>query len=92
MPISTYQTEYGTKPKPDQEYDQADNRGNDPWRELPAGDLDRDQKGAEREHQERKGERDDRLVQARGAGRGQRGQLPVEPAIEQAQQASVISF
>ena len=44
-------------------------RRDDPRRQLPAGDLDRHQQRAEREHEERQRQRDDRLVQRLRAGR-----------------------
>ena len=63
-------------------------RGDDPRRELAAGDLDRHQQRAEREYQERQRQRDDRLVQRGGAGRFEPAQAPTQPRIERAQRGA----
>ncbi len=63
-------------------------RRDDPRRELPAGDLDRHEQRAEREHQERQRQRDDRLVHRLRAGDREPRELPSEPGVDAVQDAA----
>ena len=56
--------------------------GDDPRRQLAAGNLDRDQQGSEGEHDEREREGNNGLVQRLRAGDPEPGAPPSQPGVE----------